>query len=133
MLACGFPNAKASGCPAQVLRKRHQLTQEAFAERSGISCKYYQAMESGVKKDLRLTTLERLAKAYKIKVWQLVAPSVPKTIFKSAKRVSSRLISSRAPDNSRQHLREQLAREYTATRPSSSGNVYFWFFRESRV
>jgi|ERR1017187_152777 transcriptional regulator with XRE-family HTH domain len=48
------------------LRRIHNLTQEEFSERDGISYKYYQAVESGVKKDLRLSTLERLAKAYGI-------------------------------------------------------------------
>lgn len=71
------------------LRKIHGLTQVAFAECSGISYKYYQAVEAGIKKDLRLSTLERLAKAYGIKVWQLVAPPLPKTKLKRAKRVTA--------------------------------------------
>lgn len=61
------------------LRKIHDLTQEQFSERTGISYKYYQAVETGVKKELRISTLERLAGAYGIEVWQLLAPSVPKT------------------------------------------------------
>jgi transcriptional regulator with XRE-family HTH domain len=32
------------------LRKIHQITQEEFSERTGISYKYYQAIEAGVKK-----------------------------------------------------------------------------------
>ena len=61
------------------LRKIHGITQEQFSERTGISYKYYQAIETGVKKELRISTLERLAAAYGIEVWQLLAPSVPKT------------------------------------------------------
>jgi transcriptional regulator with XRE-family HTH domain len=61
------------------LRKIHGITQEQFAERTGISYKYYQAVETGVKKELRISTLERLAAAYGIEVWQLLAPSVPRT------------------------------------------------------
>jgi transcriptional regulator with XRE-family HTH domain len=61
------------------LRKIHHVTQEQFSERTGISYKYYQAIETGVKKELRISTLERLAEAYGIEVWQLLAPSVPKT------------------------------------------------------
>jgi transcriptional regulator with XRE-family HTH domain len=61
------------------LRKKHNLTQEGFSERSGISYKYYQAVETGVKMDLRLSTLERLANAYGIEVWQLLSPTTPKT------------------------------------------------------
>jgi transcriptional regulator with XRE-family HTH domain len=46
------------------LRKRHGLTQEQFAERSGISYKYYQAVEARRKRELRLSTLELFARAY---------------------------------------------------------------------
>src|ERR1700677_4942763 len=62
----------------KALRKLHGLTQEAFAEKSGISYKYYQAIEAGRKRDLRLSTLERLAKAYGISLWQLFSPELPK-------------------------------------------------------
>ena len=59
------------------LREAHGLSQEAFAERSGISYKYYQAVEAGRKRELRLSTLERLAQAYGIEVWQLLGPEMP--------------------------------------------------------
>jgi transcriptional regulator with XRE-family HTH domain len=39
------------------LAAKHGLTKEEFAERSGISYKYYQAVEGGRKRDLRLLTL----------------------------------------------------------------------------
>ena len=58
----------------KALRKRHGLTQERFAELSGISYKYYQQVEAGRKPDLRLSTLERLAAAHGLKVWQLLLP-----------------------------------------------------------
>lgn len=61
------------------LRKIHCVTQEQFSERTGISYKYYQAIETGVKKELRISTLERLVDAYGIEVWQLLAPAIPKT------------------------------------------------------
>ena len=61
------------------LRDRHELTQEAFSEVSGISYKYYQAIEGGRKPDLRLSTLERIAKAYGIQVHELLAPQMPAT------------------------------------------------------
>lgn len=57
------------------LRMQRGLTQEAFSEVSGISYKYYQAVETGRKPDLRLSTLERLAKAHGLEVWQLLAPT----------------------------------------------------------
>ena len=67
------------------LRKIHQITQEEFSERTGISYKYYQAIEAGVKKELRISTLERLADAYGIEVWQLLAPSLPRSSIKPSK------------------------------------------------
>ena len=56
------------------LRVERGLTQEQFAEQSGISYKYYQAVEAGRKKDLRLSTLDRLAKAHGLETWQLLLP-----------------------------------------------------------
>ena len=61
------------------LRVKHGLTQEDFSERSGISYKYYQAVEGGRKRDLRLSTLERIAAAYGIGVHELLAPGEPVT------------------------------------------------------
>jgi transcriptional regulator with XRE-family HTH domain len=73
------------------LRRRHGLSQEAFAERAGMSYKYYQAVEAGRKRNLRLSTLEKLAAAYGLEVWQLLSPVVPKkTAFPSTKRNRSR-------------------------------------------
>jgi len=58
----------------RALREARGLTQEQFAEQSGISYKYYQAVEAGRKKDLRLSTLDRLAKAHGLETWQLLLP-----------------------------------------------------------
>lgn len=54
------------------LRNASGLTQEQFAERAGLSYKYYQQIESGRKRDLRLSTLERLADAHRISVAKLL-------------------------------------------------------------
>ena len=56
------------------LRLQRGMTQEAFAEASGISYKYYQAVEQGLKKDLRLSTIIRLAKAHGMEAWELLKP-----------------------------------------------------------
>jgi transcriptional regulator with XRE-family HTH domain len=58
----------------KALRVARGLTQEEFAEQSGISYKYYQAVEAGRKQDLRLSTLDRLAKAHGLETWQLLLP-----------------------------------------------------------
>ena len=61
----------------KVLRTKHGLTQEQFSELSGIAYKYYQQLEGGRKRDFRLSTLERIARAYGIEVYQLLAPKEP--------------------------------------------------------
>lgn len=58
----------------RALRVERGLTQEEFAEKSGISYKYYQAVEAGRKRDLRLSTLDRLASAHGLETWQLLLP-----------------------------------------------------------
>src|SRR5688500_8763282 len=58
----------------RTLREQRELTQEAFAEGASISYKYYQALEAGRKRDLRRSTLERLAKAHGLEVWELLLP-----------------------------------------------------------
>ena len=55
------------------LRLAAGLTQEQFAERAGMSYKYYQQIEAGRKADLRLSTLERLARAHLIKLSSLLS------------------------------------------------------------
>ena len=66
------------------LRKAHGLTQEAFAELAGMGYKYYQAVEAGRKKELRVLTLEKLAAAYGIGLWELLAPPMPKVRLTAA-------------------------------------------------
>lgn len=58
------------------LREKRGLTQEAFAEEASISYKYYQAIEAGRKRDLRLSTLERLAQAHGLEAWELLLPTM---------------------------------------------------------
>jgi transcriptional regulator with XRE-family HTH domain len=44
------------------IREGLDLTQEVFAERAGLGYKYYQSVEAGRRRDIRLSTLEKLAK-----------------------------------------------------------------------
>ena len=78
----------------KALRKIHSLTQEEFAERSGISYKYYQAVEGGRKVDLRLSTIIKLAAGLGIEVWELFGPDDPQPSLEAkgsgAKRISRR-------------------------------------------
>jgi transcriptional regulator with XRE-family HTH domain len=68
----------------RALRKAHNLTQEGFAEMAGMSYKYYQAVEGGRKAELRFSTLEKLAAAYGIELWELLAPPMPKVCLTAA-------------------------------------------------
>ena len=59
------------------LRESRGLTQEAFAEKSGLGYKYYQSVEAGRRRDIRLSTLEKLAKACGLELWQLLNFDAP--------------------------------------------------------
>ena len=54
------------------LREARGLSQEAFAEKAGLGYKYYQHVESGRRRDIRLSTIEKLAKACGLKLWELL-------------------------------------------------------------
>ncbi len=54
-----------------VLRKTFGLSQETFAERAGLKYKHYQSVEAGRKLDLKLPTVEKLAKACGLELAEL--------------------------------------------------------------
>jgi transcriptional regulator with XRE-family HTH domain len=54
------------------LRESLALTQEQFAERAGLGYKYYQSVEAGRRRDIRLSTLEKLAKACGLELRELL-------------------------------------------------------------
>jgi transcriptional regulator with XRE-family HTH domain len=54
------------------LRLARGLSQEAFAEKAGLTYKYYQHVESGRRRDIRISTLSKLAKACDLKLWELL-------------------------------------------------------------
>ena len=56
------------------LRRTHGLTQEQAAALIGMEYKYYQMIEWG-RKNLRMDTMARIAKAYHLEVWDLVQHS----------------------------------------------------------
>ena len=58
----------------KALREALGLSQEAFAEKAGLGYKYYQHVESGRRRDIRLSTLEKLAKACGLELWELFHP-----------------------------------------------------------
>jgi transcriptional regulator with XRE-family HTH domain len=56
----------------KALREALGLSQEAFAERAGLTYKYYQHVEAGRRRDIRLSTLEKLAKACGLELQELL-------------------------------------------------------------
>lgn len=66
--------AKRLAARVRQFREASGLSQEAFAERAGLKYKHYQAWEAGRKIDIRLSTLEKLAKACRLELWQLFDP-----------------------------------------------------------
>jgi transcriptional regulator with XRE-family HTH domain len=56
----------------KTVRESLGLSQEAFAERAGMTYKYYQHVEAGRKRDMRLSTLEKLAKACGLDLGELL-------------------------------------------------------------
>ena len=54
------------------LREKHKFTQEEIAERASLGVRYYQLLESGDPADIRLSTLERLAKAFHLPPSELI-------------------------------------------------------------
>ncbi len=76
-MIAGMTTLKILGLRLKELRVRHDLTQEEFGVISGFSQKHYQQIESGNKKQIWLETVERLAAAYGLEVWQILAPTFP--------------------------------------------------------
>lgn len=56
----------------RALREAHGLTQEAFAERAGLTYKHYQQVEAGRKFDIRLSTLIKMADGFGVTLRELV-------------------------------------------------------------
>ncbi len=59
------------------LRNLHGVTQEEFSSIADFSYKFYQQIESGRKKHIRLDTVERLADAYQIDVSEILNKEFP--------------------------------------------------------
>ena len=58
------------------LRLSSGLTQQALAEKTQLSYKYYQNLEAGRLPGLTLATIEKLAATLEVEVWKLFHPDV---------------------------------------------------------
>ncbi|MGF0068926.1 helix-turn-helix domain-containing protein [Candidatus Spyradosoma sp. SGI.093] len=86
----------------KLLRAHSGLTQEEFAEHAGMSYKFYQQIESGRKKLIRIDTIQRLAEAYGIELWEFFHPKLPKISLTVKKRINS------SPHNRRREKKSPL-------------------------
>lgn len=73
------------------LREEHDLTQQELAEIADFSQNFLQQIESGRKKEIWLSTVERLAKAFSLEVHEFLAPTCPVGTKLNRKKVSSRV------------------------------------------
>ena len=83
----------------RTLRSEHGLTQEQFAEKAGLTYKHYQAVEAGRKRDMRLSTLCRLAAALGLEPHQLLMVEQPPSKAGAKKRTPTK--SGKAPRSRR--------------------------------
>lgn len=61
----------------RALREARGLTQEALAERAGLTYKHYQLVESGLKPNFRIDTLIKMADGLGLKLSKLVDFDLP--------------------------------------------------------
>lgn len=73
-LCCVVANDMAKRLLARVreIREARGLSQESFAERAGLKYKHYQAIEAGRKPNIQFLTLQKLAKACGMELWELL-------------------------------------------------------------
>lgn len=72
------------------VREARGLSQEAFAEEAGLGYKYYQQVEAGRKRDIRISTLLKLAKGCGMELWELLHFDVlPPALAEDAKSYES--------------------------------------------
>ena len=57
------------------LRLARQLTQQTTAEKSGLSYKHYQALESARLENPTYPTIEKLSELFGVEYWQLFHPA----------------------------------------------------------
>lgn len=75
LLACVVPPTVQLAANLRYLRLRANLTQEQMAEAVGFEFKFYQKLENCRKPQIKVETVERLAKPFGVQAWQLLAPT----------------------------------------------------------
>jgi len=74
------PDIRFLSARLKALRKIAGITQEEAAERAGVTYKSYQTIEAGRgrKQEIWLSTVGKLANAFGVGAWELLAPTMPK-------------------------------------------------------
>lgn len=73
------------------LRLKHGLTQQELAEVADMSEKFVQQIEAKRKKEIWVSTVERIASAFSLDLYEFFAPDVPEHSELVKKVVSSRV------------------------------------------
>ena len=73
------------------LRQRHGITQQELAEVADMSQNFLQQIEARRKKEIWLSTVERLAAAFCLELHEFLAPEAPPKTELAKKVVSSRV------------------------------------------
>lgn len=80
------------------LREAKGLTQEAFAERAGLTYKHYQLVESGLKPNFRIDTLIKMAEGLGLKLNELVDFDLPPAaVAEDSGKYGARVTATKAP------------------------------------
>ncbi|MDP0497655.1 MAG: helix-turn-helix transcriptional regulator [Verrucomicrobiota bacterium JB024] len=79
------------GTRLRELRKRHGLTQQELAELADFNQNFVQQIEAGRKKEIWVSTVERLAAAFCLELHEFLAPELPAKTKLAKKVVSSRV------------------------------------------
>lgn len=73
------------------LRLKHGLTQQELAEIADFSQNFLQQIEAGRKKEIWLSTVERLAAAFSLEIHEFLAPEYPPSSRPRRPKISSRV------------------------------------------
>jgi transcriptional regulator with XRE-family HTH domain len=68
------------------IRNANKISQVKFAPMIGLNYKYYQSVEAGGRRDLRIGTLAGIAKALKLPLFKLLDPATPIPKIQSGKK-----------------------------------------------
>jgi transcriptional regulator with XRE-family HTH domain len=72
------------------LRGQAKSSQEIFSEAIKVELRYYQRLEGAEKKSIQLSTLQRIADAVDLEVWELLAPGIATRNYELPKAVAAR-------------------------------------------